>query len=384
VPAATRRAEVAGGGIAGLTIATALARRGWDVHVSERSGELREDGAALFLFENGLRVLEDLGAFDEAVADGTPLRFWESVDERYRRIQGDAPTPDARVTCLRRNNLLASLANAARRSGVEISTGATVLGATPNGEVLVAGEPRRSADIVIGADGVNSPVRTSLGLAQIVRQLTSRSRRFLIPRRPEDPDDANIEYWAGSRRLGITPCGPDKTYVYLFCRHDDEAGSAIPLDYASYIRSFPRAQSVIERIRPEEPWRQIGEVLCNTWHTGRVVLIGDAAHGMAPNLGQGAGAAMQSAIQLADTLQRHADHTAAFAEWECVRKPAVDRVQRLSHVYDRLMTTWPRPLLDLRSAFAWGIPRVPVFRRAITGTAQLEEFDRPGQPVGSS
>ncbi len=379
-----RTAEVAGGGIAGLTVATLLARRGWQVRVHEKSSELREDGAALFLFENGLRTLEDLGAYEQTIADGTFLRRWESVDERFRCLQGDDPTPEARVWCIRRNSLLAALADAARAAGVTIETDATVIGATRAGELAIAGRPTVRGDIVVGADGFNSPVRTSLGLAQEVKRLTSRSRRFLIDRRPDDPADGNIEYWSRSRRLGVTTCGPDKTYVYLFCRNDDEAGSRIPLDYDSYIRSFPRARSVIERIRPDEPWRQIGQVVCESWSAGRVVLIGDAAHGMAPNLGQGAGAAMQSAIQLAEVLERHVDPALAFAEWERVRRPVVDRVQRLSAVYDRLMTSWPGPLLDVRSAVAWGIPKVPRLWEAITGTGQLDVVERKAQSAVSS
>ena len=63
----TRHAEIAGGGLAGLTTATALAQRGWSVRLHERGRELREIGAGIFMWENALRVLEEIGAFDEAV-----------------------------------------------------------------------------------------------------------------------------------------------------------------------------------------------------------------------------------------------------------------------------------------------------------------------------
>ena len=156
-----KRAEVAGGGIAGLTVATALAQAGWSVALSEKSAELREDGAALFLWENGLRVLERIGALDAAVTDGTALTFWESVDERNRRLFSGIPSPQARVTCLRRDSLHGALVAAARKAGVEIRTGCEVTGATPDGRVLTTDGELPQANLVVGADGFNSRVRES-------------------------------------------------------------------------------------------------------------------------------------------------------------------------------------------------------------------------------
>ena len=369
--AGSRRAEVVGAGIAGLTVAAALAKAGWSVSASEKSDQLREDGSAIFLWENGLRALEEIGAFDEAVADGTQLTFWESVDERFRRLQSDTPTARARVFCVRRDSLHRALVNAATAQGVSIRTGVTAVSATAAGEVRYADGEIRSADVVIGADGFESAVRDSLGLTKSKRILSSRARRLLIPRTSEDPDTINVEYWSGSRRLGVTPCGTDKTYVYLFCRVDDEVGGSVPLNQESWIASFPRVPTVIERVPADEPWRSIGEVSCSSWIAGQAVVLGDAAHAMAPNLGQGACAAMQSALQLVEFLKNNRDSDTAFRRWEAARRPTVERVQKASRLYDHLLTRWPRPLLDARSAVAWAIPRSKTMRRIMTGTTQL-------------
>jgi 2-polyprenyl-6-methoxyphenol hydroxylase-like FAD-dependent oxidoreductase len=362
---------VVGAGIAGLTVATALAQTGWAVSACEKSEVLREDGSAIFLWENGLRALERIGAYEEAVADGTQLTFWESVDERLRRLQSDTPSDRARVYCVRRDSLHEALVHAAIAAGVTIHTGFVAASATRAGEVRYRNGEVHHADVVVGADGFESAVRTSLGLARSTRVLSSRARRLLIPRAQEDPDTINIEYWSGSRRLGVTPCGVDRTYVYLFCRIDDEVGGSVPLDRRSWIASFPQVPTVIERVPANEPWRSIGEVSCSSWVAGRTVLLGDAAHAMAPNLGQGACAAMQSALQLVDCLQEDSRPEAAFARWEASRKPMVERVQRASRVYDHLLTRWPQSLLDVRSAVAWAIPRSKTMRRIMTGTAQL-------------
>ena len=79
---------------------------------------------------------------------------------------------------------------------------------------------------------------------------------------------------------------------------------------------------------------------------------------MAPNLGQGAGAAMQTAMILVDKLERSQDLETVFRSWEALRKPTVDRIQKASRIYDHMLTRWPKPLLDPRSAIAW-VCRVP-------------------------
>ena len=340
--------------------------------LSEKSAELREDGAALFLWENGLRVLEQIGALDAAVSDGTPLTFWESVDERNRRLFSGIPSPQERVTCLRRDSLHGALVAAARKAGVEIRTGCEVTGATPDGRVQTADGELPQADLVVGADGFNSRVRESLGLTKEERVLASQSRRLLVPRSFGDPSTTHIEYWAGPRRLGVTPCGEDRTYVYLFCRNDDPKGTAIPFDVRSWSRWFPRERSLMERIPADEKPRSIGEVSCTSWFRGRVGILGDAAHAMAPNLGQGAGAAMQTALILVEKLDGSTDLETVFRSWEALRKPTVDRIQKASRIYDHMLTRWPKPLLDSRSAIAWGLPRSPQWKRLMDGTAQLD------------
>jgi 2-polyprenyl-6-methoxyphenol hydroxylase-like FAD-dependent oxidoreductase len=81
-----RRAEIVGGGFAGLAAATALARRGWAVRVHERSDELRTTGAGIYVYENGVRVLEALGALDEAIEGASVSRTREVRDERNRLL----------------------------------------------------------------------------------------------------------------------------------------------------------------------------------------------------------------------------------------------------------------------------------------------------------
>jgi 2-polyprenyl-6-methoxyphenol hydroxylase-like FAD-dependent oxidoreductase len=353
-----RHAEVAGGGLAGLAAAALLARRGWKVTVHERGDELREIGAGIFMWENGLRVLEELGIYDEAAGEGERIRAWQLFDERNRLIQGEWMNPDGvRLITVLRTRLHRALATAARAAGVEIRTGSRVAGATEDGVLTLVGGEQRRAELIVGADGVGSAIRDSLGLARSVTNLHDGCGRHLVPRRDTDPRDRTLEYWNGPRRVGIVPCSPDQVYVYLCCLEADAAGRARPVDRVSWIESFPNLADVIERIPDAGRWASFSDSVCRSWQQGRVALLGDAAHAMSPNLGQGACVAMANASSLALSLDRFGDVSTALSQWERAERPITDATQRYSRLYGRIGTKWPRQLLDLRSAAIWAAGR---------------------------
>ena len=101
-----RHAEIAGGGFTGLTLAAALAQRGWSVRVHERAAEIRDFGAGIWLWENGVRVLNAIGAADEALTGCTEAPDWRSWDRHGRLIDSIAfGRPYSRVFCLPRARL---------------------------------------------------------------------------------------------------------------------------------------------------------------------------------------------------------------------------------------------------------------------------------------
>ena len=123
------KAIIAGGGFGGLTAATALAQRGWSVTVFERERELRAAGSGIYIWENGLRILDAVGA--KVVShDSFHGRAMEQRDRHNKVIdQGDFP-PAVRLVTVARKDLLSGLRDAALRAGVEIRTGAEVIGVT--------------------------------------------------------------------------------------------------------------------------------------------------------------------------------------------------------------------------------------------------------------
>jgi 2-polyprenyl-6-methoxyphenol hydroxylase-like FAD-dependent oxidoreductase len=353
-----RHAEIAGGGLAGLTVATALAQRGWSVRVHERGRELREIGAGIFMWENAVRVLEQIGAADQALARAERVDSWRLYDERQRLIQDDwMKDSTTRLFTVLRTDLHRALADAARDAGVEVRTQSLVVGATPEGELLLDSGEKLAADLVVGADGVGSPVRNSLGLDLAVRDLQDGCGRHLIPRLPSDPVGNTLEYWNHGRRVGIVPVTPDQIYVYMCCPAKDLVGRQKPIDIESWTESFPSLTGIFERIPNESRWASFADVQCHRWIKGNVALVGDAASAMAPNLGQAACLAMTNGFALASVLDEHSDVAAGLEAWETRQRPVTDATQRYSRLYGKVGTRWPRAITDLRSAVIWAAGR---------------------------
>lgn len=348
-------AEIAGAGLAGLAAAAALAQQGWQVRVHERSKELREIGAGIYLWENVLAALRELGVYDQieniGVRSSTPRLL---QDHKHREInlrrEGD---PVADLIVILRTELHRILAECAISHGVEIVTSSKVIGADPEGRLEFADGFGPKADLVIGADGVFSKVRDSLKLASKIVELRDGCGRHLIPRKPGDSlDTRRIEMWNGGRRIGMAPAHKDFHYVFLCCPESDIAGRAQqPFNLEAWVSSHPGYREYLERLpkHPEEFWRPFYNVTCTSWSRARVCVIGDAAHGMAPNLGQGAGVAITNAVVLARAVTGKPDIPKALARWEKAERPYIDQTQRMSYLYGAVGTRWPRKLLSLRS-----------------------------------
>jgi 2-polyprenyl-6-methoxyphenol hydroxylase-like FAD-dependent oxidoreductase len=360
-----RHAEIAGAGLAGLTVASVLAQSGWTVRVHEKGAELREIGAGIFLWENALRALESIGAYDAVTSTAERVQSPELRDHRNRLLQREW-LRHGRLFTVARRHLHKSLVENALASGVEIQTNSAVTGATPAGALQLADGTVHEADLVIGADGVYSKVRDSLGLAKSVRDLGDGCGRHLIPRTADDPVGTTYEAWSGGRRIGVVPCSPEETYIFLCCPESDVDGTdQKPFNRQTWVDTFPDFRSQLERIPDdgEGRWASFYDVEAFAWHKGKVAILGDAAHAMSPNLGQAACVAMTNAVALGQALKVH-DVDRALDVWQESERPMVTRVQRYSRFYGRVGTRWPSNLLDVRSGFIWALGKsAPVQKR---------------------
>jgi 2-polyprenyl-6-methoxyphenol hydroxylase-like FAD-dependent oxidoreductase len=353
-----RHAEIAGAGFAGLTAACALARRGWSVRVHERSDRLRTTGAGIYIYENGLRVLEAVGAYDAAVK-GAPFAHTREVRDDQNRVISVHRWSGSRVYSIVRQTVINALAEQARDLGVEIVTGSAAVSATSDGTLSLADGRALRADLVIGADGTNSRVRDSLGLIDKRKYLVDGCTRFLIDKTPDErgQDGATtVELWSGSRRVLYTPCSETEVYIALTMLDEDETAKAVPVDQKAWTGWFPHLAPLIPRLGEGGRYDRFEYIRLKRWSSGKVAIIGDAAHALPPNIGQGGGCAMMNALSLAVYLDRERQVPAALQVWEQNERAITEHTQRVSLMLG-WPTTWPPSLrartLALAGRWKW-------------------------------
>jgi 2-methyl-3-hydroxypyridine 5-carboxylic acid dioxygenase len=340
-----RRAEISGAGFAGLTAAVALAQRGWSVRVHERGKKLREEGAGIVLFQNSLKVLDALGVTNELMAGSMTPPFYET--RMQNQIVSDEAFEDFSWRTMTRPHLHSVLLNAARKAGATIVANSEVRSATASGELTLEDGTRLEADLVVGADGVGSNVRNSLGIEYERERSGDGISRFLVSRRkaelariePDTEWDNVIDFWNFEPRVLrvlYTPANDTDLYLALMAPAADKNGSRVPIDLDLWTSIHPQLTPVLEEVA-QKTGKHYGYQTTRVaeWTRGRVALVGDSAHAMCPALAQGAGCAMVNAYTLAQAASDapEVELLDALAEWERLERPYTDRCQERSQYF---------------------------------------------------
>jgi 2-methyl-3-hydroxypyridine 5-carboxylic acid dioxygenase len=326
-------AEIAGAGFAGLTAAIALRQRGWSVRVHEASSELRAFGAGIFIWDNGLRVLRAIDAFDDVVRGAHAAPAYETrTDGKCLSFETVNGGNRYRVLTMTRQHLYAAILAAAKRAGVDIETSSPVAGAEPDGVLVLENGRRHDADLVIGADGVGSRVRDALDIPKTRTKYHDGLTRVLVPRGVLKGGewDHVIDFWASyprTLRILYTPCGADDLYMAMMAPLDDPAAAAIPVDPTIWTECFPDLAPALNAIGTRGRYDVYETTKLERWSQGRVALVGDSAHAMPPTLAQGAGCAMMNALSLAVALERDDDVPTALETWEREERWLTDHTQ---------------------------------------------------------
>ena len=342
---AQRRAVVIGAGIGGLTAAVALRRHGWRVTVLERAASLEPVGAGIALAPNALKALDSIGL-------GPGVRAMAAIQG-----SGGVRRPDG--TWLVRTDLAAiesrfgwPLIIAARPELIEllaaqlpadaVRTACPVLGVTPGDP----GDPQRPAtvrteggdlvaEIVVAADGINSQTRVTLFPSCPGPHYAGFTTwRFIAPA-PREPFEPS-ETWGRGEIFGIVPLTGGRLYCYATANLP--RGLAHPDEHAELVRRFGTWHAPIPEALDSVP---ADAVLHNdalwlakpltVYHSGRVALLGDAAHAMTPNLGQGGCQAIEDAVVLAHRLSGpEVQVGAALAAYTADRLPRTGKIAKQS------------------------------------------------------
>jgi 2-polyprenyl-6-methoxyphenol hydroxylase-like FAD-dependent oxidoreductase len=376
------RAAVVGGGLGGLFTSVVLAHRGWSVTVFEQADELRMFGAGIWLWENGLRSLESIGALEHATRRAQRMSAWEITDPSGRLLRRRETRPWDRLIVPPRADVYDALIRQANLAGVEIVTSARVTAADPQGRVVLGDGTTVTADLVVAADGINSAVRDGLALTRQLRALGNGAIRVLIPRWRDDATDVAWESWNANRGLLYNPCSDEHVYLCLVCPVNDERGRSVPVDRDSWEESFPHLAASIRRIGSDGHWDELKTVTVHAWSKGRVALIGDACHGQPPWLGQAANLTFGNALALAEFVTGMSDLPGALQAWERSCRPVTDHTERWTNAYGRVVGMWPPSYERARSLAVRSFVRTPGVEIALNRAQRHQvpwEWVRSGQ-----
>ena len=321
---------IVGAGIAGLTAATALVRRGASVTVHERADALREVGAGLQLSPNALRVLDALDLWPRLQAVSVPSERVELRDSSARlvaRLDLARYRPKDRFRLVHRARLLELLADAARDAGARILLGQDI--ATPP-----------QADLVVGADGVKSRMRPLLNGPEIPFFTGQTAWRAVIPAEPGAQPAAQV-FMGPGRHLVSYPLGQGMRNIVAVVERPDwrDEGWSQPGDPADLRAAFghfggpvPDWLAAVDQV---SLWGLFRHRVAAHWQrpAGQgpaLALIGDAAHPTLPFLAQGAVMAIEDAWVLAACLSED-ELTPALARYQALRQPRCQRIVKAAN-----------------------------------------------------
>jgi len=349
---------IVGAGIAGLALGRALRARGISAEIIERTTAWTPAGTGIYLPANGVRALQSLGIGDAVTSRSVRMTYQRILDNRGRllaEVHLDAVWGVVGPCVgMRRADLHSMLLDGAH--GVPLRLGTTVTALTESHDavtVVFDDGVQREYDVVVGADGVHSTIRRLAFGSTPPNYVGQVSWRFL------SEHTHGITNWTvmlDRRRAFLTVPVPGGLYCYadLTCERIERASDLTPLR-SLFLDFAAPMDAILDRLVNTDAvhFAPIEEVTVEPGVTGRIVLIGDAAHATSPNMAQGACMALEDALVLSEMLAsggRVADQLLAFSER---RRARIRWVQQRTHRRDRVRSL-PASLrnIALRSAAA--------------------------------
>jgi 2-polyprenyl-6-methoxyphenol hydroxylase-like FAD-dependent oxidoreductase len=354
---------IIGGGIGGLTCAIAMAKRGFDVVVFEQASEFRPLGAGIVLWINAMRVLKELGLAEELLLRGNRLKTFaikrydgkQLTQTNIQTLEEEFSIPSIGIDRAELHEVLMNRIPTHRRHFGErlIHCIQTKNKAT----AIFESGTKISADLIIGADGIHSEVRKKIlgdsplrdaqqicfrGICDATSIVLERSHMF--------------EAWGKSKRFGIVPIGHDKIYWYLTLNRNNtleppqEPKEFLLEKFQDWVAPIP---AILSHTSPHFFLRNdlYDRPPVNRWHQGRIVLLGDAAHPMTPDLGQGAAMAIESAAVLASCLEKYKEFSSALQNYEQSRMPRTRSITNQSWRMGKIATLNNSLAMSVRNFF---------------------------------
>ncbi|SMG42422.1 FAD-dependent oxidoreductase [Paenibacillus aquistagni] len=327
---------VLGGGIAGLSTAIALQREGFDVHVYEKTKRLKPVGAGIMIAANATRIFNEWGLTERLRAKGNHLEKLLILSEKGKMLSSISPNPVPEQTiAIHRADLHQVLMDELGTTNVSLGKGANhVLQGPKHVRVSFDDGTEAEGDYVVAADGIHSAVRR-----QILPQVKNRYAGYTCWRGVAPSARLQLrselhEIWGPEGRFGYLPISSDQVYWYILMntKPDNQALGALRIaDLAKrFERYTPMVQNILQLADEESCLHHdIYDIpLLDRYSFGRIALVGDAAHAMTPNLGQGACQGIEDAYVLGKCLGSNLE--SGLQDYENMRLPRANKISKIA------------------------------------------------------
>jgi 2-polyprenyl-6-methoxyphenol hydroxylase-like FAD-dependent oxidoreductase len=333
------RVVVIGGGIAGLSAATGLARHGVQVDVVEAGSPKESTGAGISLLGNALRALDELHLADPCLEAGYGFDTIDIVDGDGNVLMSDrAPRtfrPDRPASFgILRSTLHNVLANGATAGGARLhyETTATSMVQDSGGvDVTLSNGEEIRADLVVAADGTYSSTRASVfGDAVVPEYAGQGAWRITFPR-PDQLQGLVLMRNRAGQAGGAIPLSENSCYVFILENSVDRvrmSDDQLPELMAERLAGFnaPLMAAAAASLGNASVTYRPFDIMLKPWHRGRVVLIGDAAHSLTPQMTSGGGLALEDSVVLSRLVGTGRPLADVLDEFSAARYPRVKQV----------------------------------------------------------
>lgn len=356
------KAIVIGAGSAGPAVAQLLTQQGWEAPVFEARDSLDPaEGLFLNVAVNGRRVLRLLGVEDHLLSDARPAPLMEMWSGRGRHLatvpNGPAGKPADGGVVVRRGRLQEVLWDSAIAARVRIHTGKRLVGVQmgPDGVRAEFSDGHvEEGDVIIGADGVGSPVRQHVA-PEVAAEYTGLVGTGGFARVPGLAPTPGVQRFVFGRRsfFGYLVCEDGTVYWFANLTVAQLPSREHPVSSEEFLTQLQRLHDGDPAPVPAILANTIGAIgsypifrlpTVSRWWKGREVLIGDAVHATSPSAGQGASLALEDAATLAAMLGEATDHEAAFAAFEGERRSRAEKVVAYAANIDKQKKTSDNPI----------------------------------------
>lgn len=374
----TRPLQVAivGYGIGGIAASIHLRRLGYDITHFDRNDPPAVMGGGMLLHPPAQRELRELGVLESAVACGAPVRRITAQSARgralfemgYSDVAGDYHGLGIQRSTLHR------LLSCVDRGRAEVVCGSEIADVDAQVGMLVEASGQRCGpfDLIVVADGANSVLRSKLSFPERRNQ---RSDSAALVALLEDPDgyatDRLVQHFDGARHVSVWPVGSDipnginRCSVAMNISQNEVRSLCMDGHWQDHVSSLCPGIGELLLAQPQVSpyvfsYRDVELVTCAI---GRVVLIGDAAHSMSPQLGVGAQLAMQDAALLARVLAEQVDVPSALSAYSRTRPMQLSRYQEASRWLTPLFQSNNRLLSHIRDRALGSAMRMPIVKQ---------------------